>query len=247
MDTQYVVSNAQDYVLNVRSPEQALVDAAESALRHVVGGSDMDSILTAGRDALAIDVEARLQQYMANYKTGISITKVNIKSAQAPDQVQAAFDDVIKAREDEQRAKNEAETYAKGILPEARGVAKRMVEEANAYQQQVEANALGETRRFNALLAEYQKAPEVTRDRLYIETMQEVLANNPKVLVDVEGGNNMMYLPIDKLMENRPQRSVGGSGSGASVRLDDQSIREVTNQVVDQIRQRQSVRREARQ
>jgi len=242
MTVQYVVSDAGAFVLKVRSPDESLALASESALRHVVGGSDMDSILTQGRNALAVEVQSLLQSYMANYDTGIQITQVNIKNAQAPDQVQHAFDDVIKAREDEQRSKNEAETYAKGILPEARGAAKRMLAEADAYQQQVVANAEGESARFTALLAEYQKAPQVTRERLYLDTMQKVLANNSKVLVDVEGGNNVMYLPLDKLMQNRPATS-GGSGA----RLDEQAIREVSNQVYDQLRSRQTTRREARQ
>jgi len=242
MTVQYVVSDASAFVLKVRNPDESLALAAESALRHVVGGSDMDSILTQGRNALAVEVQSLLQSYMANYDTGIAITQVNIKNAQAPDQVQHAFDDVIKAREDEQRSKNEAETYAKGILPEARGKAKRMLAEADAYKQQVVANAEGESARFTALLTEYQKAPDVTRERLYLDTMQKVLANNSKVLVDVEGGNNVMYLPLDKLMQNRPATS--GSGSA---RLDEQAIREVSNQVYDQLRSRQTTKREARQ
>ncbi|MGB1237247.1 MAG: FtsH protease activity modulator HflK [Pseudomonadales bacterium] len=242
MTTQYVVRDAESFVLKVRDPDQSLTHAAESALRHVVGGSDMDSILTQGRNALAVEVQGLLQQYMANYGTGIQITKVNIQNVQPPDQVQDAFDDVIKAREDEQRSKNEAETYAKGVLPEARGAAKRMVEESNAYKEQVVANAEGESQRFTALLNEYNKAPEVTRDRLYLDTMQQVMSKNAKVLLDVDGGNNVMYLPVDKLIQNRTQ----GAAQGSSVRLDDQSIKEVTSQVYDQLRQRQSTRRESR-
>jgi len=240
MTIQYVVSDASAYVLKVRDPDVSLSHAAESALRHVVGGSDMDSILTQGRNALAVEVQGLLQGYMANYGTGIRVTQVNIKNAQAPDQVQDAFDDVIKAREDEQRSKNEAETYAKGILPEARGKAKRMVAEADAYKQQVVANAQGEASRFTAVLVEYQKAPTVTRDRLYLDTMQKVLANNSKVLVDVEGGNNVMYLPLDKLMQNRPQ-----SASGSSAYLDEQASRQAASQF-EQSRRRQAPTRESR-
>jgi membrane protease subunit HflK len=243
MTIQYVVSDASAFVLKVRNPDQSLSLAAESALRHVVGGSDMDSILTQGRNALAVEVQGLLQNYMLNYGTGLQITQVNIKNAQAPDQVQHAFDDVIKAREDEQRSKNEAETYAKGILPEARGAAKRMLAEADAYKQQVVANAEGEASRFTALLSEYEKSPKVTRDRLYLDTMQKVLANNSKVLVDVEGGNNVMYLPVDKLMQNRSSNAQ----SNSTKRLDDQEIREVSNQVYDQLRRRQTTTREARQ
>ncbi|NRA22532.1 MAG: FtsH protease activity modulator HflK [Oceanospirillaceae bacterium] len=241
MTVQYVVSDASAFVLQVRSPDQSLGLAAESALRHVVGGSDMDSILTQGRNALAVEVQSQLQSNMQIYGTGIQVTQVNIKNAQAPDQVQHAFDDVIKAREDEQRSKNEAETYAKGILPEARGAAKRMLAEADAYKQQVVANAEGEAARFSAVLAEYKKAPNVTRERLYLDTMQKVLSNNSKVLVDVEGGNNVMFLPLDKLMQNRSAANTGGSA-----RLDAQAIREVSDQVYDQLRRNQTTRRESR-
>lgn len=245
MATQYVVSDPKAYKLSVRDPDDSLTNAAESALRHVVGSSDMHSILTEGRETLAIQVQERLQGYMSDYNTGIAITKVNIKEAQAPNQVQDAFDDVIKAREDEQRVKNEAQSYANGIIPEARGRAQRMLEEASAYREQVVSRAQGETKRFSALLNEYQKAPEVTRERLYIDAMQEVLKNNPKVLVDVDGGNNMMYLPVDKLIQNRQEQS-RTTVAPSNLRLDDQSLRNVTNQVVDQLRKRQPVRREGR-
>lgn len=248
MTTQYVVADPKAYRLSVRDPDNSLAHAAESALRHVVGASEMHSILTEGREALAVQVQERLQRYMVDYKTGISITQVNIKNAQAPTQVQDAFDDVIKAREDEQRVKNEAQSYANGIIPEARGRAQRMLEEASAYREQVVSKAEGESKRFLALLSEYEKAPGVTRERLYLDAMQEVMANNPKVLMDVEGGNNLMYLPVDKLIQGNAERQAAGSGSRSS-HLDDQSLRNVTNQVVDQLRQRQStstVRREGR-
>jgi membrane protease subunit HflK len=204
----------------------------------------MHSLLTEGREALGFAVLDRLQGYMQSYATGLSISKINVKNAQAPSQVQDAFDDVIKAREDEQRVKNEAESYANGIVPEARGEAQRMLEEANAYREQVVARAGGEAKRFVALLGEYQKAPDVTRERLYLDMMQSVLENNPKVLIDVEGGNNMMYLPLDKLMQNSNERRDSSRGA----RLDDQSLRDLTDKVVDEMRVRQSAvtRREGR-
>ncbi|WP_415896870.1 FtsH protease activity modulator HflK [Neptuniibacter sp. QD57_21] len=242
MTVQYLISDAKGFALTVRDPESSLSHAAESALRHVVGSTDMHSILTQGRETLSVQVQDRIQNYMSEYGTGLQISKVNIKEAKAPNQVQDAFDDVIKAREDEVRVKNEAESYANGIIPEARGLAQRMLEEASAYQEQVVARSEGDAKRFTALLTEYEKAPEVTRERLYLDTMQEVLSQNPKVLIDVEGGNNMMYLPLDKIMQNRP---VTGD-SNRSVRLDGQSLREVTDQVVDQLRQRQGSRREGR-
>ncbi|NVK40957.1 MAG: FtsH protease activity modulator HflK [Oceanospirillaceae bacterium] len=245
MTVQYLVTDPKAYRLNVRDPENSLAHAAESALRQVVGSSEMHSLLTEGREALAIAVQQRLQNYMQTYSTGLNISKINVKNAQAPTQVQDAFDDVIKAREDEQRVKNEAEAYANGIVPEARGEAQRMLEEANAYREEVTARAEGETKRFLALLGEYQKAPEVTRERLYLDTMQSVFEKNPKVLVDVQGGNNMMYLPLDKLMQNSTERREAARGGQ---RLDEQSMRDLTDRVVDELRQRQSTttRREGR-
>jgi membrane protease subunit HflK len=242
MTVQYVISDAKGFVLTVRDPEASLSHAAESALRHVVGSTNMHSILTQGREQLSVKVQERLQNYMKDYGTGLRISKVNIKEAKAPNQVQDAFDDVIKAREDEQRVKNEAESYANGIIPEARGKAQRVLEEASAYKEQVVARSEGDAKRFTALLTEYEKAPDVTRERLYLDTMQEVLAGNPKVLIDVEGGNNMMYLPLDKIMQNRPV----AADANSPVRLDSQSLREVTDQVVDELRIRQTTRREGR-
>ncbi|MDN2658479.1 FtsH protease activity modulator HflK [Neptunomonas sp. CHC150] len=247
MVTQYVVSDPVAYMLQVRDPDGSLAQSAESALRQVVGSTDMHSILTEGRELLGIDVQARLQSYLDEYQTGLSVNKVNIKDAQAPSQVQDAFDDVIKAREDEQRAKNEAQSYANGIVPEARGRAQRILEEANAYREQVVARAEGETKRFDALLTEYQKAPVVTRERLYLDAMESVLSNNAKVLMDVEGGNNVMYLPMDKLMQNSSDRQSTTTTSPRTTRLDDQSVKNVTSQVIEELRQRQAtVRREGR-
>lgn len=243
MTVQYVVSNPRDYVLNVRDPETSLSHASESSLRHTVGATDMDAILTEGRETLATEVKARLQSYMDDYGTGLSISGVNVKNATAPKQVQDAFDDVIKAREDEQRVKNEAETYANGIVPEARGTAQRVIEEANAYREEVVAKSTGEADRFTALLTEYKKAPSVTRERLYIETMQQVLGQSPKVMVDVEGGNNMLYLPLDKLLENRSAPITSANGT---VRLDDASMRAITDQVINRIGTSSSSLREGR-
>jgi len=235
MTVQYVVSDPMQFALKVRDPSDSLAQSSESALRHVVGTSDMHGILTEGRDTLALQVQARLQRYMENYTTGLSISKVNIKNAQAPRQVQDAFDDVIKAREDEQRAKNEAEAYANGIVPEARGRAQRLLEESNAYREEVVAKATGEASRFKALLTEYQKAPEVTRERLYIDTLQDVLGRTGKVIVDVDGGNNMMYLPLDRLTAQQPQVR---DNTGRGVRLDEETLRQITDQVVEETRQR---------
>jgi len=197
---QYKVNNPIDYFLKSNNPQLALRHSTESALRHVVGGTKMDSVITEGRGVMAIDVQRRLQEYLKRYYAGIEVTKVNIEDAHPPNEVKAAFDDVIKAKEDEERVQNEAQTYANGIIPEARGQAQRMAQDALAYKSEVVERAKGEAARFDKLLTEYQKAPEVTRRRLYLETMEQVYANTSKVVVDVKGGNNMMYLPLDKMM-----------------------------------------------
>ena len=234
MSVQYLINDPKNFVLEVRDPERSLQHAAQSALRHVVGDSTMGLVLTEGRAAIAIQVRERLQQYLVNYTTGITVQKVNIDDASPPSQVQEAFDDVIKAREDEERVKNEAESYANGIVPEARGRAQRMKEEAEAYRQRVIARATGEAQRFDQLLAEYDKAPEVTRERLYIDALETVLGNTNKVMVDVEGGNNVMYLPLDKLA---PAAAAGAMGGGLSSRgLTPQQLREVTDAVTQQLR-----------
>ncbi|MET4000020.1 FtsH protease activity modulator HflK [Marinobacterium sp. MBR-109] len=234
MTVQYVVADPVMYILKIRDPSDSLAQSSESALRHVVGTSEMHGILTEGRDTLALQVQARLQRYMEDYSTGLQISKVNIKNAQAPRQVQDAFDDVIKAREDEQRVINEAQAYANGIIPEARGQAQRLMEESNAYREEVVAKATGEASRFTALLTEYTKAPEVTRERLYIDTLQDVLSRTGKVMVDVEGGNNMMYLPLDRLTEQQPLRDT----SGRPVRLDENTLNQLAEQVLQEARQR---------
>ena len=214
LTVQYKISNLQDFVLNVEGPETSLQHATESALRHVVGSTVMDQVLTEGRELLAVDVHERLQRFLDLYRTGIVVTQVNVQNAQAPREVQEAFDDVIRAREDEQREKNNAETYANGVVPEARGLAQRILEEANGYRDEVIARAEGESERFVKLLAEYRKAPEVTRKRLYLETMEEMYSSSSKVLLSGDQGqNSLMYLPLDKLMENR------GTTAAAPVRL----------------------------
>ncbi len=230
MSVQYVIDDPTSFVLKVRDPEVSLQHASQSALRHVVGGESMDFVLTEGRAQIAIDVRERLQDYLKSYETGIRISKVNIDESKPPGQVQAAFDDVIKAREDEERVKNEAQAYANAVVPEARGAAQRQIEEASAYKEQVIANAEGEADRFNKLLAEYAKAPEVTRERLYLDAVQGVYSNTSKVMVDVEGGNNMMYLPLDKLTEQSQGRALPGAG------IDSNTIREITNAVTEQLR-----------
>ncbi len=230
LSVQYVIDDPTKFVLKVRDPERSLQHASQSALRHVVGGTTMDMVLTEGRAQIAIDVRQRLQEYLNLYETGILVSKVTVDESKPPSQVQAAFDDVIKAREDEERVKNEAQAYANGIVPEARGAAQRQLEEANAYKEQVLANAEGEAERFSKLLVEYRKAPEVTRERLYLDAVQSVYSSTNKVMVDVEGGNNMMYLPLDKL------GSQGIGSTSREVKIDSSNIRELTNAVTEQLR-----------
>lgn len=217
LTVQYKISNLQDFVLNVDQPEVSLQHATDSAVRHVVGSTEMDQVLTEGREVMASEVQERLQRFLDNYRTGISVTQVNIQSAAAPREVQEAFDDVIRAREDEQREKNQAESYANGVVPEARGQAQRLIEDANGYRDEVVARAQGEAERFTALVAEYRKAPEVTRQRLYLDTMQELMSNTSKVLVTGDKGqNNLLYLPLDKMIDGRATSGTSPISGGAA-------------------------------
>ncbi len=196
---QYRIKNGADFLFQVSDPIQTLHQATESAVREVVGKSDMDFVLTEGRSDIASRVGSLTQGILDLYQTGLVITSVNMQDAQPPEQVQDAFHDAVKAREDEQRLINEAQAYSNDIIPKARGLAARQIEEGNAYKEQVVAKAEGEASRFTQIFAEYKKAPDVTRQRLYFETMEGVLANTEKVIIDVQGGNNMMFLPLDKL------------------------------------------------
>ncbi|MEE8059553.1 MAG: FtsH protease activity modulator HflK [Pseudomonadales bacterium] len=241
LTVQWNVADPKAFVLNVRSPELSLQHATDSALRHVVGGSKLDDVVSIGREKIGIDVQLRLQEYLDNYGTGINVVKINIQEAKPPSEVKEAYDDVIKAREDQERLINEAQAYANGIIPESRGKAQRMIEEANGYKAKVIVEATGEAQRFENLLAEYSKAPEVTRERLYLDAVEEVMSKSSKVLIDVEGSNNMLYLPLDKLVQQRPDFSGSSSMSGAS-------INDIVDEVIKKLRREQSVsrRREAR-
>ena len=231
---QYQIADPQKYVLDIRDADASLVQATESALRHVVGGSIMDDVLTTGRELIAQEVKTRLQRYLNKYNTGLEVVIVNIEDSSPPNQVQEAFDDVIKAREDEVRARNEAETYANGLVPEARGQAQRMLQDAEAYKEQVISEAEGDATRFNLLLSEYQKAPDVTRNRLYLDSIQGVMSNSSKVMIDVEGGNNILYLPLDKIAES----ARGIDNSNIPSTSGNTSISDLTNQVIEEIRRR---------
>ena len=203
---QYKINDVQAYLFNVSNPDTTLRHVVESAIRQVVGKNTMDYVLTEGRVAIADDIKEKSQELLDVYQTGLQITTVNMQDAQPPEQVQASFSDAVKAREDKQRLINEAQTYANDILPKSRGKAARMLEEAKAYKSEVVSKSEGEAARFEQILTEYEKAPEVTKERLYRETMEGVLSNTSKVVVDSKA-NSMMYLPIDKLVDAKKTRT----------------------------------------
>ena len=200
---QYQVRNAENYLFQVRDPDYTLQQATESALREVIGAISMDEFLSGGRGEIVRQTKDLTQEILDRYQTGLILTSVNLQDPQPPEEVQGAFEDAIKAREDEERYKNQAEAYALDILPKARGDATRLREDAMAYRDKVVANAEGEASRFSQTRVEYEKAPEITRKRMYLETMEYVLANSSKVVMQVKDGNNLMYIPLDKLMEGR--------------------------------------------
>jgi membrane protease subunit HflK len=215
LTVQYVIDDVVAYALEVRDPEKSLHQSTESAVRHVVGSTEMDEVLTEGRAVMGDEIKTRIQDYMAAYGTGIAVTQVNVDETAPPDAVREAFDEVIRAREDEVRVRNEADAYANQVIPEARGEAQRYLEEAEGYRQRVVAQAVGEASRFSKLYVEYKAAPEVTRERMYIDTMEAVMSSASKVMVDVEGGNNMMYLPLDRMIQQGSTTDRGQGMAGA--------------------------------
>ena len=198
---QYIVRDAKDFLFNTKRPDETAMQAAESAMREIIGKSRMDAILYESREAIQISGQQLMQQILDRYKTGITVSRITIQSAQPPEQVQAAFDDAVKAGQDRERQKNEGQAYARDVIPKASGTASRLTQEAEGYKQRVIANAEGEASRFRQVLAEYAKAPAITRERIYIETMQQVLSSTSKVIVDTKGSGNLLYLPLDKLMQ----------------------------------------------
>ena len=212
LEVQYDIKDAQDFAFEVRDPDLTLQQVAETAIREVVGNNDMDLILTEGRAIIGSETKEIMQQILDSYSTGLNVLTVNMGEAQPPEQVQDAFDDAIKAREDEQRIINEANAYRNGVVPQARGDAQGLLEKAAAYKTRVTKSAQGETSRFNQLLAEYQRAPEVTRERLYIDTLESVMSRSPKVMIDIQNGNNLMFLPLDQLISGSRSNSASGTG-----------------------------------
>ncbi len=207
LGVQYRIENPENYLFKVTSPEDTITQAAESALRQVVGNAIMDDIITTGREKIKRDTLEVLIETMGPYETGLVVTELTLQEADAPTQVKAAFQDAIKAREDEEKYINTAQSYENEVVPVAEGAAARIVEAAKAYQESAIAKAKGDVAKFDKLLPEYMAAPEVTRQRLYLETMENVYSRVNKVLIDVDGGNNMMYLPLEQLMKNNRNRS----------------------------------------
>ena len=197
---QYIVRDAKDFLFNTKRPDETAMQAAESAVREIIGKSRMDAILYESREAIQIATQQLMQQILDRYKTGITVSRITIQSAQPPEQVLAAFDDAVKAGQDRARQKNEGQAYANDVIPKAAGTAARLKQEADGYRQRVIANAEGEASRFRQVLAEYAKAPAVTRERIYIETLQQVLSSTSKIVIDTKASGNLLYLPLDKLM-----------------------------------------------
>lgn len=198
---QYTLKDPLDYLFNNKRPDDTVLQAAETAFREVVGASKMDFVLYEGREQVATTAQKLIQDILDRYKTGIAISRVTMQNAQPPEQVQAAFDDAVKAKQDLERQKNEGQAYFNDVVPKARGAASRLTEEAQGYRQRVLANAEGEASRFKQVLAEYNKAPQVMRDRMYIETVQQIMSSTSKILLDAKSGGNLLYLPLDKIMQ----------------------------------------------
>jgi membrane protease subunit HflK len=209
IEVQYNIKDAQDYVFEIRDPDLTLLQTAETAIREVVGNNDMDLIITEGRAVVGSATKEIMQEILDNYRTGINVVTVNMDEAQPPEEVQDAFEDAIRAREDEQRIINEANAYRNGVVPQARGEGEGLLEQAEAYKTRVIKSAQGETSRFNQLLAEYRQAPEVTRERIYLDTIESVMARSPKVMIDIPNGNNLMFLPLDQLMSGKSSSNTG--------------------------------------
>ncbi len=255
---QYILKDPVEYIFNNRTPDEAVMQVAETAIREIVGKSKMDFVLYEGREQIAVKASNLMQEILDRYQTGILISKVTMQNAQPPEQVQAAFDDAVKSGQDRERQKNEGQAYANDVIPKARGTAARLLQEAEGYKQRLIATAEGDASRFKQINTEYAKAPEVTRSRMYLETMQQVYSSTSKVMVDAKGQGNLLYLPLDKLMHAAGAMSASpDSGVGSSVEMPAQVrsgsavANEVPPQTVDKsdVRSRDALRsrdREAR-
>ncbi|MGZ5100284.1 MAG: FtsH protease activity modulator HflK [Usitatibacter sp.] len=220
---QYTVQDPVHYLFKNKNPDDNVLQAAETAIREVVGKSPMDFVLSQGRSEISASVKRLMQEILDRYETGINITTVNLQGASAPEQVLPAFEDVVRAQQDRERFKNEGQAYANDVVPKARGIASRLTEEATGYRQSVISTAQGDAARFRQILAEYERAPQVTRERMYLDTMQQVLSATSKVIVDQKGGQNLLYLPLDRIMQMASQPQ------GSTVTIDTSRPAEPTN------------------
>ena len=235
---QYNLKSVEDFLFNNRSVESSVRGAAETAIREVVGKSDMDFVLYEGREEIAIKTKSLMQSILDLYQTGINITSVTMQNAQPPQQVQAAFDDAVKAKQDLERQKNEGQAYANDIVPKARGTASRLTAEANGYKISIENEALGNASRFDQILAEYIRAPEVTKKRLFLETQEQIMSTVSKIIIDQKGSNSLLYLPLDKIIQNssRNNNEAVDPSQASSQTNPDVSASDVINSLTDRSR-----------
>ena len=235
---QYNLKSVQDYLFNNRSVDNSVRGAAETAIREVVGKSEMDYVLYEGREEIAIKTNELMQDILDRYRSGINITSVTMQNAQPPEQVQAAFDDAVKAKQDLERQKNEGQAYANDIVPKARGTASRLIAEANGYKAAIENEAKGNASRFDQILTEYTRAPEVTRNRLFLETQEQIMSSVSKVIVDQKGSNSLLYLPLDKLINQKSSSKDEQDQTQASNQKDDSgtSASDVINSITERSR-----------
>jgi membrane protease subunit HflK len=231
---QYNLKSVQDFLFYNRSAENSVRGAAETAIREIVGKSEMDFVLYEGREEIAVKTASLMQDILDRYQTGINITSVTMQNAQPPEQVQAAFDDAVKAKQDQERQKNEGQAYANDVIPKARGSAFRLIEEASGYKVSIENEATGNASRFEQIMVEYNRAPEVTKKRLFLEAQEEILSSVTKIIVDQKDSNSLLYLPLDKLIN---QSSVGGNRNNnpGSQSMNDSSLNSVSSQTSDAI------------
>jgi membrane protease subunit HflK len=231
---QYNLKSVQDFLFYNRSAENSVRGAAETAIREIVGKSEMDFVLYEGREEIAVKTASLMQDILDRYQTGINITSVTMQNAQPPEQVQAAFDDAVKAKQDQERQKNEGQAYANDVIPKARGSAFRLIEEASGYKVSIENEAKGNASRFEQIMVEYNRAPEVTKKRLFLEAQEEILSSVTKIIVDQKDSNSLLYLPLDKLIN---QSSVGGNRNNnpVSQSMNDSSLNSVSSQTSDAI------------
>ena len=243
-EVQYNIKDAQEYTFDVRFPDLTLKQVAETAFREVVGRNKMDFIITDGRSDVTAETKSIMQAILDSYKTGLNVLQVNLNEAQPPEEVQDAFADAIKAREDQQRIINEANAYRNDVVPKARGDAQSMLEDAEAYRTRVLKSSQGETERFNKLYGEYKLAPEVTRERLYLDAMEKVLQDSPKIIMDTQNGGNLMFLPLDKLMSGASRGNV--SNNAASSIIGSSNSTQVRRNILDEFN-RNTTRSRARE